>query len=232
MALMNLSDLSDEDLRTNFPQIWMNKMYERQNEQDNSGKTNIFIDQDNSKFYMQKYGSNKATRYNLINANKLISRPQLDEDTHLNADRMISNWGALDDESIFDKTNNNWDEIRSFIQAVTRKINYFTDYLVKLGPYLDELAKEKDVDLSQIIADGVDGYYKKSEVDGKLKYLQQQINNLNNAVEYKPDSSSLNSVFPPSYTGDKQVDINDEIQDANIENKIDSLKQNLEKEKD
>ncbi|WP_010019170.1 hypothetical protein [Companilactobacillus farciminis] len=65
-----------------------------------------------------------------------------------------------------------------------------------------------------------------------MKYLQQQINNLNNAVEYKPDSSSLNSVFPPSYTGDKQVDINDEIQDASIENKIDSLKQNLEKEKD
>lgn len=206
MTLTNLSDLSDEDLATKFPQIYFNKMYERQKEQDNSGKTNIFIDQDNSKFYMQKDGSNKATRYNLIDANKLIPRPQLDEDTHLNADRMISNWNTLDDESIFDKTNKNWDEIRSFIQAVTRKINYFTDYLTELGPYLDELAKVKDVDLSDIIADGADGYYKKSEVDQSNNHLESEIGNIQNKFTPNPNP---NGYTPPSYAGGPSIDNSD-----------------------
>lgn len=190
MTLINISDLPDEDLMTEFPQIYMAKLYDKQKAQDNSGKKNIFLDQDKNQFYIQKEGSNKATRYNLIDSNRLIDRPELAEDTHLNADWMISDWGALDDESIFDKTNKNWDEIRSYFQSMTRKINYFTDYLVKLGPYLDELAKEKDVDLSQIIANGIDGYYKKSEVDEKNDNLQKQIESLNKMVkEYVPSSN-------------------------------------------
>lgn len=200
---MNLSDLSDEDLKTKFPQIWLSKMYERQKEQADSGKTNIFIDQDNGQFYMQKNGSNKATRYNLIDANKLIPRPQLVEDTHLSADQMIRNWGALDDESIFDKTNQNWDEIRSFIQATTRKINYFTDYLIELGPYLDELAKSKDVDLSNIIADGVDGYYKKSEIDDKNDHTEAEISNIQSKFTPNPNP---NGYTPPSYAGGPSKD--------------------------
>lgn len=203
MKLTNISDLPDEDLRTKFPQIYMAKLYEQQNNQNNSDVKNIFIDQDSNQFYMQRNGSNKATRYNLINANKLIPRPELPEDSHLNADHMLSNWGALDDESIFDKTNQNWDEIRSFFQSMTRKINYFTDYLTELGPYLDELAKAKDIDLSDIIADGVDGYYKKSEIDDKNNHTEAEIGNIQSKFTPNPNP---NGYTPPSYAGGPSKD--------------------------
>jgi len=203
MTLTNISDLPDEDLATKFPQIYFRKMYEQQKSQDDSGVRNIFIDQDANQFYMQKDGSNKATRYNLINANKLIPRPELPEDTHLNADYMLSNWGSLDDESIFDKTNKNWDEIRSYFQAMTRKINYFTDYLSKLGPYLDELAKAKDIDLSDIIADGVDGYYKKSEINKMNNHSEAEIQNIQSKFTTNPNP---NGYTPPSYAGGPSAD--------------------------
>lgn len=203
MTLTNISDLPDEDLATKFPQIYFRKMYEQQKAQDDSGIRNIFIDQDANQFYMQKDGSNKATRYNLINANKLIPRPELPEDTHLNADYMLSNWGALDDESIFDKTNKNWDEIRSYFQSMTRKINYFTDYLSKLGPYLDELAKAKDIDLSDIIADGVDGYYKKSEINKMNNHSEAEIQNIQSKFTPNPNP---NGYTPPSYAGGPSAD--------------------------
>ncbi|HCD07648.1 hypothetical protein NV391_02575 [Companilactobacillus crustorum] len=136
------------------------------------------------------------------------------------------------------------DDYNNNIKHIENTVNGLVDYSIEQKGYFDKLKgsfgdiknlimKHVAIIVAKYMHDNVETkYYTKADVDGKLKYLQQQINNLNNAVEYKPDSSSLNSVFPPSYTGDKQVDINDEIQDANIENKIDSLKQNLEKEKD
>lgn len=136
------------------------------------------------------------------------------------------------------------DDYNNNIKHIQQTVNSVVDYSLSQKSYFSSLKntlsnlksfilKLINVSVANFMHENVEEkYYSKKDMDRKLKYLQQQINNLNNAVEYKPDSSSLNSVFPPSYTGDKQVDINDEIQDANIENKIDLLNQNLEKEKD
>lgn len=222
-------DLPDEVLKAEFPQIYMAKLqYEQQQANDNNQKT-VFIDQDNDNFYLQYGDSKKATRYKLIDANKDIQRPYLADNVHLNADQMISNWGKLDDENIFDTTNKNWDEIRDYLQTVTRKINAILDFVGALEPYLDLLASSKDIDLTQILTGISDKYYKKTELDKSLKMLQKQINNLNNAISYKPDGNQ-NSIFPPSYTGDKQIDINDQIQDPATLTKIESMTKSLTKE--
>lgn len=220
MTVTNITDLPDEVLRSEFPQIWIDIQRQRAAEQSNSDKTNIFLDQDNNQFYLQKDGSNKATRYNLLSTNKSLKHPELPESTTLNMDRTISDWGTLDDQSIFDKTNKNWDEIRSYFEAMTRKINMFTEYLNALGPYLDKLAEEKDVDLSEVLANQTDTYFKKSEINSEIESLQSQIDNLSNAITYKP---APGGVFPPSYTGDKDIDVNDKIYDPNVAQKIDEL---------
>ncbi|WP_338231669.1 hypothetical protein [Companilactobacillus muriivasis] len=227
MPLTNISDLPDEVLRSEFPEIWINMQRQKAVDQANSDKTNIFLDQDNNQFYLQKNGSDKATRYNLLDTNKSIPRPQFTDDAHLSADYMISNWGALDDQNIFDSTNHNWDEIRSYLQGITNKINEHNDFLMAIGPYLDEVVKKKDVDMSEILADQTDKYYKKTEVIDKINKLQEQINNLSNAINYKP---APGGVFPPSYTGDKQQDINDKISDKEVESNIDRFNSLIEEE--
>jgi hypothetical protein len=161
-----------------------------------------------------------------VNENKNLQHPELPETTTLNMDQTISDWGALDDQSIFDKTNKNWDEIRSYFQAMTRKINMFTDYLNALGPYLDKLAEKKDVDLSEVLADQADTYFKKSEINRKTDALQVQITNLSNAIDYKPKA---NSIFAPGFTGNKDIDINDTIHDPNVESKVETLNSTEEK---
>lgn len=218
MTLMNLTDLPEDVLKTEFPQIWMQMQQQKVTDQSNSDKKNIFLDQDNNQFYLQKNGSDIATRYNLIDLNRAILRPQFTDDAHLSADHLISNWGALDDENIFDTTNHNWDEIKDYFQAIIRKINSQNDFLRDIGPYLDELAKKKDINLSEIVADGVDGYYSKSEVDKKVDFLQKQINNINHYIGDKPQP---NSNFAKGFTGNP--DYNDKIMDSNVEGKIENL---------
>lgn len=217
--MQNFPDLPDEVLKAEFPQIYMAKL---QSEKDlrNSNQKTIFIDQDNDKLYLQEGNSNQSTKYNLINANRLIKRPDLIDNAHISADWLISNWGKLDDENIFDTTNKNWDEIRDYLQTVTRKINSIIDFINDIGPYLDQLAANKDMDLTQILTSANDKYYKKIELDSRLDTIQKQIDNLSNAVNYKPQP---NSVFPPGFTGKKDIDINDTIHDQNVKNKVETL---------
>lgn len=223
MTLTNITDLPDDVLRSEFPQIWIDVQRQRAAEQSNSDKTNIFLDQDNNQFYLQKNGSVKATRYNLVNDNKSLQHPELPETTTLNMDRTISDWGALDDQSIFDKTNKNWDEIRSYFQAMTRKINMFTDYLSALGPYLDKLAEKKDVDLSEILAEGESGYYTKSEVKNLFNERDERINNIQSKLH---THENLNGVYPPSYSGPTPtLNSDDKILNPAIRAKLEKMKE-------
>lgn len=207
--------------------------------QSKDGKTAVLSFDNGEKVIISKQNSDGTTDSEVYNFKAVTDEtafppvPDLPNYWH-NVD--LDKWNGVIDSNFKDSLNSNSDQIQKSINSLyeyeTDQRNFFAklkDTLSDFKGFVETIISAKT---AEFLSKFSDQYYKKSEVDGKLKYLQQQINNLNNAVEYKPDSSSLNSVFPPSYTGDKQVDINDEIQDANIENKIDSLKQNLEKEKD
>ncbi|GEO63045.1 hypothetical protein [Companilactobacillus nantensis] len=220
MSIANLTNLPEDILKSEFPQIWMKMQQQKMSNQVNSDKTNIFLDQDNNQFYLQKDKSQKATRYNLLNLNKTIPRPQYTDDTHLSADYMISNWGALDDQNIFDSTNHNWDEIRSYLERMTNKVNNQTDFLLAIGPYLDELAKEKDVDLSEITADGINGYYDKKHTDDFELDIKKRMKNIENKF---PDQPIANGYFPPNYTGN-----NDDSDDPDLDSQLQRMNNEIE----
>lgn len=198
-----------------------------------------YIDKDNNQIVEilgdDNDGKTVFRRFELVDLKNSLKLPELQNiegfdgnDVHL--DRLTQ---ELIGPSMFHSNDYNIETIEKAINLLLKNQALQQSNENEIIDFFKQLTDEQLSELTQSISKLIDErYYSKSEVDRKLKYLQQQINNLNNAVEYKPDSSSLNSVFPPSYTGDKQVDINDEIQDANIEDKIDSLKQNLEKEKD
>lgn len=222
--MQNFSNLPDEVLRAEFPQLYAQKLqYEKTKNTDNN-KKNIFIDQENDNFYLKKGDTDTAIKYNLINANRSLKRPELKDDAHLSADQLISNWGKLDDENIFDTTNKNWDEIRDYLQSITRKINSLIDFITSIEPYLDLLAANKDIDLTTILVNLSDKYYKKSEMKNKLEYLQKQINNLNHYVGDRPQP---NSNFAQGFTGNP--DYNDKIYDSKINEKVDRMSDEDEK---
>lgn len=198
-----------------------------------------YIDQANNQITevigIDQAGRTVVKHYKLIDLKQVLKFPNLQSITgfdgnQVHLDRLTQ---ELVGPSMFHSNSYNIETVEKAINLLLKNQAIQSDNENSIIKFFKQLTDEQLSELTQSISKLIDErYYSKSEVDGKLKYLQQQINNLNNAVEYKPDSSSLNSVFPPSYTGDKQVDINDKIQDANIENKIDSLNQNLEKEKD
>jgi len=88
---------------------------------------------------------------------------------------------------------------------MTRKINAHTEFLIAIGPYLDKLANKKDVNLSEIVAEGVDGYYKVSEIDKQREKLQSEIDNIQSRFPSHPDA---NGYTPPSYV--KGADLSDD----------------------
>jgi len=222
--MTNFPNLSDGVLASEFPDLYAAKLQNEQRQAKNNNQDNIFIDQDNNNFYLQKADTNKATRYNLIDANKLLKRPELIDNAHLSADQLISNWGKLDDENIFDTTNKNWDEIRDYLQSVTRKMNALIDFINDVEPYLDLLASNKDIDLTQILVNVSDKYYRKQDVDGKIKFLQKEIDNLGRYVGDKPQP---NSNFAKGFTGNP--DYNDKIYDPKVNDKVDLMNDEDEK---
>lgn len=222
--MTNFPNLSDGVLASEFPDLYAIKLQNEQRQAKNNNQDNVFIDQDNNNFYLQKADTNKATRYNLIDANKSLKRPELLDNAHLSADQLISNWGKLDDENIFDTTNKNWDEIRDYLQSVTRKMNALIDFINDVEPYLDLLASNKDIDLTQILVNVSDKYYRKQDVDTKIKFLQKEIDNLGRYVGDKPQP---NSNFAKGFTGNP--DYNDKIYDPKVNDKVDLMNDEDEK---
>lgn len=132
--------------------------------------------------------------------------------------------GVANSDSRDDYNNN----IKHIQEAMNSMIDYSTNqktYFGKLKNTLNDLKgfilKLINLSVAKYMHDEVEvKYYKKEDVDKKIDDLQAQINNLTNAVTYKPDGSK-NSVFPPSYTGDR--DINDKISDAVIKQHVENL---------
>ena len=137
----------------------------------------------------------------------------------------FSSWNGVVDSNFRDDFNKDGKQIQLTLNALidyeTDQRNYFAQLQKTLSDSQSFILKLINFSVAKYMHDEVETkYYKKEDVDKKIESLQAQIDNLNNAVSYKPDGS-LNSVFPPSYTGDK--DINDKISDSKVRQRIENL---------
>jgi len=124
------------------------------------------------------------------------------------------------------------DDYNNNVKHIETTVNSLVDYSVNQKGYFSKLkdtlsdvkgfvSKIISIQVSKFMHDNVETkYYSKVDADKKFKYLQDQIDNLSNAITYKP---APGGVFPPSYTGDKNIDVNDKIYDPNVAQKIDEL---------
>ena len=134
-------------------------------------------------------------------------------------------WNGVIDSNSRDDFNKGTTQLQATVNALvdyeTDQRNYFAKLQETLSDFRGLILKIINFSVAKFMHDEVEvKYYKKDDVDKKIDDLQAQINNLTNAVTYKPDGSQ-NSVFPPSYTGDR--DINDKISDAVIKQHVENL---------
>ena len=186
-----------------------------------------YIDQENNQVYEvignDSNGKTIFKRYKLIDLEQTIDIPVLQnikgfDGSNVRLDRLTQ---ELIGPSMFHSSDYNIKTIEDALnllltnQAVQQSNeNDIIDFFKQLT---DDQLSELSTSISQLIDKR---YYAKSDVDEKIDNLQKQIDNLSNAVNYKPQP---NSVFPPGFTGEKDIDINDTIHDQNIEDKVEAL---------
>lgn len=130
------------------------------------------------------------------------------------------------------------DDYNNNVKHVETTVNSLVDYSISQKSYFSKLkdalsdlkgfvSKIISIQVSKFMHDNVETkYYSKVEADKKFEDLQKQIDNLSNAIDYKPKP---NGIFAPGFTGDKDIDINDRIHDPNVENKVETLNSYEEK---
>lgn len=136
----------------------------------------------------------------------------------------LDEWNGVIDSNFKDSLKSNNDQIQKSINSLYEYETDQRNFFVKLKDTLSDFKGFVETIISSKVADYLskfsDQFYKKEEIDEKIDNLQKQIDNLSNAVNYKPQP---NSVFPPGFTGEKDIDINDTIHDQNIEDKVEAL---------
>lgn len=120
-----------------------------------------------------------------------------------------------------DDYNNNIKHVQetmnSMVDYSLNQKTYFTKLKTTLSDLKTFILKLINLSVSNFMHENVEKkYYNKDEINTKNDYLQAQIDNINNAITYKPDP---NGVQPPSYTGPR--DINDPITDPAIKKWVD-----------
>lgn len=166
-------------------------------------------------------GNKVVKRYQLINVKNEISVPELTaiegfdgNDVHL--DRLTQ---ELIGPSMFHSTDYNIETIEKTINLLLKNQAIGQDNMNKIIGYFKNFTKEEletiSATISKVIADR---YYSKDEVDTRVNHLQDQVDNLTNAIRYVPEP---NGVFPPGHVGDR--DINDKIFDADTKAEIDNM---------
>jgi len=130
------------------------------------------------------------------------------------------------------------DDYNNNVKHIETTVNSLVDYSISQKGYFSKLkdtlsdlkgfvSKIISIQVSKFMHDNVETKYcSKIDADKKFEDLQKQIDNLSNAIDYKPKP---NGIFAPGFTGDKDIDINDKIHDPNVENKIETLNSNEEK---
>lgn len=195
--------------------------------QSKDGKTAVLSFDNGEKVIISKQNSDGTTDSEVYNFKAVTDEtafppvPDLPNYWH-NVD--LDKWNGVIDSNFKDSLNSNNDQIQKSINSLYEYETNQRNFFVKLKSTLSDFKGFVETIIASKTADFLskfsDQYYKKDEIDDKVRVLQSQIDNLSNAVNYKPQP---NSVFPPGFTGEKDIDINDTIHDQNIEDKVEAL---------
>lgn len=137
----------------------------------------------------------------------------------------LDTWNGIVDNNFRDDYNDNIKQTQETVNSVVGYVidqhNFFDKLKTTFSDFKGFVEKVLSIKFAQYMHDNIEvKYYDKTAADEKFNDLQKQINNLSNAVNYKPQP---NSVFPPGFTGKKDIDINDTIHDQNVKNKVETL---------
>ncbi|KRK80376.1 hypothetical protein [Companilactobacillus nodensis] len=186
-----------------------------------------YIDQENNQVYEvigdDSNGNTIFKRYKLVDLKQLLQIPELQdiEGVDGNQIRLDPLTQELIGPSMFHASDYNINTIETVINILLKNQAIQGQNETAIIDFFKQLTDDQLAELSTSISQIIDErYYTKSDVDEKINNLQKQIDNLSNAVNYKPQP---NSVFPPGFTGEKDIDINDTIHDQNIEDKVEAL---------
>lgn len=196
--------------------------------QSKDGKTAVLSFDNGEKVIISKQNSDGTTDSEVYNFKAVTDEtafppvPDLPDYWH-NVD--LDKWNGVIDSNFKDSLNSNSDQIQKSINSLyeyeTDQRNFFAKLKDTLSDFKGFVEKILNIKFAQYMHDNIEvKYYDKTAADEKFNDLQKQIDNLSNAVNYKPQP---NSVFPPGLTGKKDIDIDDTIYDQNVKTKVETL---------
>lgn len=219
----HLWNLPDSILQSEFPEIWDKKKKLRDK---NAHFDQIITDQDDGEIYIKRHGSNKAERIELFKLSDLLKYPEMPEIQELDEKKIIRDWISLADDNIFNRTNENWETIRTDFEDLWHNFKAVYNWSQQINDFLPFAIKQLDTNLSITLNEN---YYPKAEVDQKLNEIRNEINNFEDRVK---NGTVTNKYFNPSFTGIKpeenEDDYNDDIYDDTDKKKLLALTGDLE----
>ncbi|RHW51332.1 hypothetical protein DS831_04740 [Bombilactobacillus bombi] len=212
----HLWNLPDSVLQSEFPEIWDKKKKLRYK---NAHFDQIITDQDDGEIYLKRHGSNKAERIELFKLSDLLKYPEMPEIRELDEQKIIRDWVSLADDNIFNRTNANWETIRTDFEDLWYNFKAVYNWSKQINDFLPFAIKQLDTNLSIALKDN---YYPKAVVDKKLQLLEARLDNLQKRVVAAP---AIGPYANPSRTDQypTNLDVNDKIQDDNLKTEINQL---------
>lgn len=208
----HLWNLPDSVLQSEFPEIWDKKKKLRYK---NSHFDQIITDQDDGEIYLKRHGSNKAERIELFKLSDLLKYPEMPEIRELDEQKIIRDWVSLADDNIFNRTNANWETIRTDFEDLWYNFKAVYNWSKQINDFLPFAIKQLDTNLSIALKDN---YYPKAVVDRKLQLLEIKIENMQQSATREPPIVYGNN--NPSRTSSLPDDEDTNIDDQNLKDFI------------
>ena len=208
----HLWNLPDSVLQSEFPEIWDKKKKLRYK---SSHFDQIITDQDDGEIYLKRHGSNKAERIELFKLSDLLKYPEMPEIRELDEQKIIRDWVSLADDNIFNRTNANWETIRTDFEDLWYNFKAVYNWSKQINDFLPFAIKQLDTNLSIALKDN---YYPKSVVDRKLQLLEIKIENMQQSATREPPLVYGNN--NPSRTSSLPDDEDTNIDDQNLKDFI------------
>lgn len=204
----HLWNLPDSVLQSEFPEIWDKKKKLRYK---NAHFDQIITDQDDGEIYLKRHGSNKAERIELFKLSDLLKYPEMPEIRELDEQKIIRDWVSLADDNIFNRTNANWETIRTDFEDLWYNFKAVYNWSKQINDFLPFAIKQLDTNLSIALKDN---YYPKAVVDKKLQLLEIKIENMQQSATREPPIVYGNN--NPSRTSSLPDDEDTNIDDQNL----------------
>ena len=204
----HLWNLPDSVLQSEFPEIWDKKKKLRYK---NAHFDQIITDQDDGEIYLKRHGSNKAERIELFKFSDLLKYPEMPEIRELDEQKIIRDWVSLADDNIFNRTNANWETIRTDFEDLWYNFKAVYNWSKQINDFLPFAIKQLDTNLSIALKDN---YYPKAVVDRKLQLLEIKIENMQQSATREPPIVYGNN--NPSRTSSLPDDEDTNIDDQNL----------------